>query len=295
MTYIIMDLEWNNVYSKQLNSIFNEILEIGAVAVDDDLEIISTFSELVRSRYTKKIKGRIQNLTHITNEDMYGGVDFSTAIADFSSWSYKMSAMGGGSVFMSWGDSDIRVMLENLRLIKGFDFIPFIKSYVDLQAYCQNVLHESGGKQLGLSAAATMLGIDPSVYSTHRALEDSLLAHRCLKQSFDAELIEQYTQTCDNKFFNKYIYKTRYITSLRDPKLDKSKMTCYCDQCKTPMKRMNAWKCVNKSFRAIFRCGTCGGCALYQVQFKVRANEVISKSRKTPLAPEDVPPGVFSE
>lgn len=290
MTYIIMDLEWNNVYSKQLGSIFNEILEIGAVAVDEDLEIISTFSELIRSRYTNKIKGKIQNLTHITNEDMYHGVDFGTAMADFSAWSYKMGALDGGNVFMSWGDSDIRVMLENIRLIKGYDFIPFIKQYVDLQAYCQNRLQESGGKQLGLSAAATSLGIDPSVYSTHRALEDSLLAHRCLKQSFDRELIRQFTQVCDNRFFNRFIYKTRYITSLRDPKLDKSKMTCFCDKCKTPMKRVNAWKCVNKSFRAIFRCAACGEYAAYQVQFKVRGNEVISKSRKTPIAPEDAPP-----
>ena len=149
MTYIIMDLEWNNVYSKQLGSIFNEILEIGAVAVDDSLEMISTFSELVRSRYTNKVKGKIRDLTHITNEDMYRGVDFGKAMTDFSTWCYKMGALGGGNVFMSWGDSDIRVMLENIRLFKGFDFIPFIKKYVDLQAYCQNILHETGGKQLG--------------------------------------------------------------------------------------------------------------------------------------------------
>ncbi len=287
MTYIIMDLEWNNVYSKQLGSVFNEVLEIGAVAADENMEIISTFSELVRSRYTTKIKGKIKELTHITNEDMYHGVDFSQAVSDFSSWTLKMNALDGGCVFMSWGNADIRVLLENIHLIRGYDFIPFIKKYVDLQGYCRDALGLDQTKQPGLSAAATMLGIDPTVYSTHRALEDSLLAHRCLKQSYSPERIERFTRVCDNKFYAQFLYKPRYITSLRDPKLDKSKMTCFCDRCKLPMKRLSPWKTVNKSFRAVFRCAACSSLALFTIQFKVRGDEVVTKSRMTPLRPDD--------
>ena len=76
MHYVIMDLEWNNSYNKYKKCFVNEILEIGAVIADEELEVLDTFSVIIKSQLIKKLSGRVKNLTHITNEDMYSGVSF---------------------------------------------------------------------------------------------------------------------------------------------------------------------------------------------------------------------------
>ena len=73
MYYIIMDLEWNNAYMKSAQKFVNEIIEIGAVKLDDNLQQVDTFSELVKPIVSKKLRSKIKDLTHITNDDIRGG------------------------------------------------------------------------------------------------------------------------------------------------------------------------------------------------------------------------------
>ena len=61
MFYVIMDLEWNNSYNKYRKCFVNEILEIRAVMVNDELEVIDTFSAIIRSQLIKKLSGRVKN------------------------------------------------------------------------------------------------------------------------------------------------------------------------------------------------------------------------------------------
>ena len=49
MNYIIMDLEWNNTYCKKKKGFMNEIIEIGAVKLNSNLDIIDTYSIFVLS------------------------------------------------------------------------------------------------------------------------------------------------------------------------------------------------------------------------------------------------------
>ena len=37
MSYVILDLEWNSAYSYKLKRFVNEIIEFGAVRLDDEL------------------------------------------------------------------------------------------------------------------------------------------------------------------------------------------------------------------------------------------------------------------
>ena len=86
MYYIIMDLEWNNSYVKSTQKFINEIIEIGAVKLNSKLETVDTFSELIKPVISKKLRSRIKNLTHITNDDIKGGKPFSAVMADFENW-----------------------------------------------------------------------------------------------------------------------------------------------------------------------------------------------------------------
>ena len=47
MNYIVMDLEWNNAYLKSAHSFVNEIIEVGAVKLDANLQTVATFSKFI--------------------------------------------------------------------------------------------------------------------------------------------------------------------------------------------------------------------------------------------------------
>ena len=64
MYYIFLDLEWNNAYSKIHHRFVNEIIEIGAVKLDENLNECGRFDVFVKSRITKKLATRFKNLTN---------------------------------------------------------------------------------------------------------------------------------------------------------------------------------------------------------------------------------------
>lgn len=285
MYYVIMDLEWNNSYNKKLKSFFNEIIEIGAVMIDEDLDVVDTFSVLIKSQLSTKLSGRVKNLTHISNEDMYGGISISKAISDFSKW-----VDGKDCVFMSWGNGDIRVMLDNLHFFCDIDGIPFISKYADLQKYCQTQLKLSNSQQIGLSAAATLFGIDVSEYSTHRALDDSLLSWRCFRKCYNADALSSFIFTCDSDFYRRLLFKAKYITNINDERIDRSKMVCFCDDCRKRMRKVSEWKLVNQSFRALFFCKNCNSYNMFTVKFKEYFDHVDVKTKQTKVAEEEKNP-----
>ena len=76
MNFVILDLEWNGTYSRRLKGFMNEIIEFGAVKVDECLHVLDTFDALVRPQVGKKISGKIKTLTNITNEELANGLQF---------------------------------------------------------------------------------------------------------------------------------------------------------------------------------------------------------------------------
>ena len=89
MDYIVMDLEWNqNPYGKNNNhpDIPFEIIEIGAVKVNDDLEVVDEFQQVVKPRVYKRLHYKIQEITHLTMEELNSGEDFRKVIRNFLNW-----------------------------------------------------------------------------------------------------------------------------------------------------------------------------------------------------------------
>lgn len=53
MDFIIMDLEWNNTYARKTKGFINEIIEIGAVKLDENLNFKDKFSCLIKPQIGK--------------------------------------------------------------------------------------------------------------------------------------------------------------------------------------------------------------------------------------------------
>lgn len=56
MYYIIFDLEWNNAYNYSTGKGMNEIIEIGAVKLDEKLNIVDTFKQLIKPKISKSLR-----------------------------------------------------------------------------------------------------------------------------------------------------------------------------------------------------------------------------------------------
>ena len=74
MQFVILDLEWNNVYGKKIKGFFNEIIEIGAVKLDEKLNICDEFTCLINAQVGKTLRSNTKEITHLTNEDLKKGI-----------------------------------------------------------------------------------------------------------------------------------------------------------------------------------------------------------------------------
>lgn len=251
MNHIIMDLEWNNAYMKSTQKFVNEIIEIGAVKLNEELEIVDTYSELIKPVVSKKLRTRIKDLTHITNEEVLRGKPFQEAISQLEQW------VGEDAIVMTWGDTDVRTMLTNFKCFLKKDKIDFIKKYADLQRYCQCFINMENVQQAGLSYAAECLEIDAEKYPHHRALDDSLLSAECFKKVFNKDKLDEFIKVCDADFYARLAFKPYVIKSKNDPLIDKNLFNCYCDICGGKVETKKKWKFMNQSFRGIFYCENC--------------------------------------
>ncbi len=274
MSFVILDLEWNGSYSKRDKKFYNEIIEFGAVKVDENLKIIGTFSMLVTPHIGKKLNSRITELTHITNEELENADNtFAKVISAFQQFL-------GKSVLLTWGTSDIHTLMENYEFYFGTNRPDFLSRYCDLQLYCEYALdmHDKS-KQMGLSTCAEVLGINSDELTLHRALADSELSLLCFRKLYDREKIIKYIEVCDDEFYRKMTFRTCYITDINNPLIDKSQMFFICPQCNKMVKRKTKWVVKNRSFRANFLCPHCGNEFMGRISYKLRY-EGLTESKK---------------
>lgn len=275
MSFVILDLEWNGSYSSVLHRFVNEIIEFGAVKVDDEFNITDTFSVLIKPQIGKKLCSKVRELTKITNEELVEkGIPFLQAVNCFTEFS-------GDSILMTWGTSDIHALIENYSYFTGDVRLPFLKKYCNLQAYCEGCLDlHNAACQLGLSRCAELLGIEFSQEEQHRAFADAELSLECLKHLSVKKPLKGFVLNADDdKFYDKMTFKTRFITDLSSDEIDKKQMKFNCDCCGKQARRMTKWKIHNKSFSAEFFCKRCKRSFIGRISFKKKFDEIVVKKR----------------
>ena len=281
MQFVVMDLEWNNTYAKKANGYINEIIEIGAVKLDEDLETVDTFSCIIRSQIGKKLRGSVKRLTQLTNDDISGGMPFTKAFSLFRKW-----IGNDDTVIVTWGDSDIRVLLDNFKYLNGIKIVPFLKKYCDLQKSFQKHSKSSRGHQIGLLNAAEMVGIDPEMYIHHRALGDSMLTADILKKVYELGIVESDIADCNEEFYSRLLYKAKVIRNIDNPLVDKKRLNHTCESCGGACEQLSNWKFHCQFFRANFYCENCDLTYSVGVRFKRLYDQVEFRKIVSVIEPE---------
>ncbi len=276
MNYVIMDLEWNGGYSARTHGYFNEIMEIGAVRLDEQLHPAGEFHVVIRPALVRELSKLVREMTGITEEELERGTTFRKAMAQMSRFA------GEEAVIMTWSNTDLLMLEENLRYyFGGREEIPFMGYYADVQAYCQQRLTEGETQQLGLEAACRLADIDDEGADHHRALDDSRLTARLLTKLYAEEDFRPYILPADREFYSRLNYKTSFISDIESPLIDREALRFDCEDCRTDLIREKDWRYRSRGFYAPFVCPSCGKKYNARVQFKQKYDGVIVKRRLT--------------
>lgn len=277
MNYIILDLEWDSAYSVKFKRFINQILQIGAVKLDGNFNIIGTFEQTVRSSVSKKVSGRFAALTGITTEKMRDGIPFDEAVDRYNEWA------GKDTVTMTWSDSDLYSIKENEECLLSGGRKFAVEKYLDLQKFVQGELKKAGYEdknQISLSSAAELLGVDTEGLELHTAKDDSLLCVALLKKCYNKESFEPFIRdTGDPEFYRRLRFKPYAISNINDERIDKSQLVFYCDRCGAKANRTSVWRYRNRWFAAKFTCPKCARRFSGRLTFKKTYDDVLVRRR----------------
>lgn len=168
MEFIVFDLEatcWET--PQQAANKTQEIIEIGAVKVDEDGEIIGQFSEFIRPVVHTQLTDFCQKLTSISQVDVNKARTFTEVVADFKEWIGVED--GNEYLFASWGFFDQRALSKNCVLHKLAD--AWTLPHISLKHQYPRV--KGLYRTLGLKSAVEKEGFEFEG-THHRAISDAL-------------------------------------------------------------------------------------------------------------------------
>ena len=129
--YIVLDLEWNQSSRGKegsVNCLPFEIIEIGAVKLDENFRTVSEFHRLIRPRVYRQMHFKISEVTHMSMEELeHEGLKFEDAVEEFIGW------CGDDYVLCTWGNMDLTELQRNM-VYHGLEIpFPFPLFYYDVQ------------------------------------------------------------------------------------------------------------------------------------------------------------------
>lgn len=280
MYFIIFDLEWNNAYNYATKTGINEIIEIGAVKLNKRLEPVDSFKQLIKPRLSKKLQGRFQSLTHITEEEIQkSGVDFDRAFSDFAAWS-----RGDGNIFLSWSKSDLYTLVSNFLKFKNTSYIDFIGRYADAQQYCMSFLDKQDNNQISLSDCAEIFNVKIDNTKMHRALEDCYIAAACFKEVYDSKKFRGFVYDCTPAYFERLVYKPFYINEKTYGDFNIDSVELCCPLCGKKVVPIKDYEIVNNSFKTLGRCTACSKRLWVTVRAKKNYDSISVSQRLVPVS-----------
>lgn len=250
--YIVLDLEWNQSSGGRETSMDRlpfEIIEIGAVKLDENLRIISEFSRLVRPQVYKTLHYKISEVTHLSEEKLeQQGERFEIAMEEFLSW------CGTDFRLCTWGSMDLTELQRNM-VYHGME-LPFGKPlfYYDLQKIYG--LIRGDGRRESLDTAVEELKIEQG-RPFHRALDDAWYTGLVMGKMDFYSMMEYFSvdyyqtpETEEEELRLKFPTYTKFVSQTWDTKeellKEKQVTDVMCCKCRRLLKKKIRWFSVNQ-------------------------------------------------
>ncbi len=251
MDYVIFDLEWNRVIKSVKKRCPDEIIQIGAVKYNSNLECTGTFNRYIKPVLYKKIESTISGLTGLTMTELKeNGVLFSKAIKDFKKF------VGTDSLLMSWGTQDASILRTNCHYFNADAKLTFLKNYADVQRYVTHTLSDNNpaGNQLSVRMAAEKTGIAYDENMFHDALFDAKISGMVFAKLLNEEKLKKYIVDASSKNCN---FKDTPVTDIDNKQIDKTIFKIRCPICGRYARKKQGWFLSGNKFVATYGCRKC--------------------------------------
>lgn len=176
MSYTVLDLEFNQAYDFEKGKTICpvpecrfEIIQIGAVKLDNNLNIIDNFNMLIKPKIYLKMHPYVEKITGLSMEVLKDKPYFPEAFDKFYKFIHDNTQ---NNILCVWGNSDIRALYRNIAYYNLLP-LPLIIKYIDVQKLATVKLKYGRGNTIGLKNAVEAFGIETSE-QFHDAYYDAL-------------------------------------------------------------------------------------------------------------------------
>lgn len=181
MSYVVLDLEFNQAYDFVKNRTIElipacrfEIIQIGAVKLDNNFNIKDKINLFIKPKLYKNIHPYVKKITNLTEEFLEDKPSFENAFENFNNFIKYENDI----TFCIWGSSDLRALYRNLSYYKLLNKHLILK-YINVQDMATSYLKYSKGGNIGLKKAIELLNI-PIKEEFHDALNDAIYTTKIL-------------------------------------------------------------------------------------------------------------------
>lgn len=245
--YIVFDLEWNQCPHGKENSVEElpfEIIEIGAVKLDEQFHIVDEFHRLIRPQVYQQMHYMISEVTHMDMEELQRqGEEFPYAMDAFFEW------CGDEAVYCSWGAMDLTELQRNLAYYAMVNPFPKPLLYYDVQKLYGLLRGEKNRVSLDTAVEQMELLEDRPF---HRALDDAYYTGRVLGE-LDFAQIEPYfsmdyywlpgdkSEEIHLTFPSYSKYVSRAFSDKEEAMRDRTVTEMKCDCCHRTLRKKIRW------------------------------------------------------
>ncbi len=247
MNYVIFDLEWNQCpqgKEKENPKLPFEIVEIGAIKLDEEKKEIGRFQEVIRPLVYRRLHFRTKEVIHMEQEELDKARTFSPVIRDFLEW------CGEDFKFVTWGSLDLNELQRNMDYYRIKNTLPNPLFFYDLQKMF-SLLYDDGKSRLALEQAVEYLGIEKTI-PFHRAFDDTYYTAEVMKR-MDLEEVSRYESvdyhripTCrqeeiyrDFGTYTKFVSKS--FSTKEEAMMDRVVNSMRCSRCGLPVWKRIRW------------------------------------------------------
>lgn len=245
MDYIVLDLEWNQGSEGNENKELNfEIIEIGAIKLNDKKIMVSEFSQLIRPNVYKELHKFTSRLIHMQMQELERGRPFPEVAGEFLEW------CGENYIFCTWGPLDLTELQNNLKF---YGMEPLSKGpirFLDVQKLF-SLAFEDGKSRRSLEYAVDYLKIEKDI-PFHRAFSDAYYTGKVLSRIKNEKVLEKYSYDVFNPptsreeevhvQFDSYAkYISRVFPTKMEAFSDKEVVSSKCYLCHKNLRKKIKW------------------------------------------------------
>ena len=261
MNYVVLDLEWNQPDKNDaVNSELPfEIVEIGAILLNEDRQIIGEFTQIVKPAvYTEmnRVTGKLIQL-HMT--ELKHGKPFTLTMEEFFEW------CGDNYVFCTWGTQDLTELQRNMKYhnMPALALRPF--PYLDVQKLFSIAYDKDRKIRRSLEYAVDFLKIEQDI-PFHRAFSDAYYTAKVMASIQEVFVFENYSYDVFhvpkrredevNVLFHDYAkYISREFEDKTQAMQDREVISTRCYLCKKNLRKKIRWFAGNsKHFYSVSVC-----------------------------------------